>query len=382
MPPRNQLRPKHLLRAAWIPLSFALLVPAAQAVANDASTTTAAAAHKQTQSTYRQINLVSDVPGRAQITDPNLVNAWGASYGPTSPLWVSDNGTDVATLYSGGVHGGTQTIVPLVVSIPGGAPTGQVFNPTSDFVVHGSDGSSAPAVFLFVGETGHLTGWAPTVPATGTPPSTEAQDAVVTPGAIYKGLALAQTPSGPMLYAADFSAGTVDVYNGIFQRVITAGNFQDPQLPARFAPFNVAVLDGKVYVAYAKQDADREDEIAGSGLGRVDVYSLDGQLIHRLFRHAVLNAPWGLTIAPAGFGSFSNDLLVGNFGDGRIHAFDPQTLRFKGTVRRADHSPVSIDGLWALLPGNGREGGTDEVLFTAGPADEEHGLLGTLSARH
>jgi uncharacterized protein (TIGR03118 family) len=382
MTPRYQLRPKHLVRVACIPLSFVLLVPAAQALNKDASTVTAAAAHKGVQSTYRQINLVSDVPGRAQITDPNLVNPWGASYSPTSPLWVSDNETDVSTLYAGGVHGGTQTIVPLVVSIPGGAPTGQAFNPTSAFVVHGSDGSSAPAVFLFVGETGHLTGWAPSVPATGTPPSTEAQNAVITPGAIYKGLALAQTPRGPRLYAADFSAKTVDVYNGIFQRVITAGNFEDPQLPPRFAPFNVAVLGGKVYVAYAKQNADRDDEIAGAGLGRVDVYSLDGHLIHRLFRHAVLNAPWGLTIAPAGFGSFSGDLLVGNFGDGRIHAFNPQTLRFRGTVRRADHSPISIDGLWALLPGNGTEGGSDEILFTAGPEDEEHGLLGTLSARH
>ncbi len=339
--------------------------------------------HSHPRSTYRQVNLVSDVPGRAQVTDPNLVNPWGASYAPTSPLWVSDNGTDVSTLYQGAVHGSPQTINPLVVNIPGGAPTGQVFNPTSDFVVHGADGSSGSAKFLFVGESGHLTGWAPTVPASPPPAlSTEAQDAVVTPGAVYKGLALGQTASGPMLYAADFSAGTVDVYNGSFQRVITAGNFRDPRLPARFAPFNVAVLDGKVYVAYAKTDANREDEIAGRGLGRVDVFSLDGQLMRRMDRHGSLNAPWGLTIAPRGFGRFSGDLLVGNFGNGRIHAFDPDNLAMRGTLLNGRHLPVTIDGLWALLPGNGVEAGTHQVIFTAGPAGEQHGLLGTLSARH
>jgi uncharacterized protein (TIGR03118 family) len=342
----------------------------------------AAAGSASSHSTYKRVNLVSDVPGRAQVTDPNLVNAWGAAYSPTSPLWVSDNGTDVSTLYDGGVHGGPQNIESLVVNIPGGAPTGQVFNPTSEFVVHGADGSSGSAKFLFVGESGHLTGWAPAVPATAPPPSKEAQDAVVTPGAIYKGLALAQTQTGPLLYAADFSAATVDVYNGSFQRVITEGNFEDRQLPAHFAPFNVAVLGGKVYVAYAKQDAEKEDEIAGHGLGRVDVFDLDGVLLHRLHQHGSLNAPWGLTIAPQGFGEFSGDLLVGNFGDGLIHAYNPTSLRLLGAVRNGHHDPIAIDGLWALLPGNGVEAGTDEIIFTAGPGDEEHGLLGTLSVRH
>jgi uncharacterized protein (TIGR03118 family) len=333
-----------------------------------------------THSTYRQHNLVSDVPGLAQVTDPNLVNAWGASYAPTSPLWVSDNGTDVATLYTGGIHGGTQDIRPLVVNIPGGAPTGQVFNPTSSFVVHGSDGSSGPALFLFVGESGNLSGWNPNVPVTTPPPSTDAQVAVPTPGAVDKGLAIGGPADSPMLYAADFSAGTVDVYNGMFQRVNTAGNIEDGQLPAHYAPFNVAVLNDKVYVAFARQNG--ADELDGAGLGRVDIFTLDGQLVRRLGAHGVLNAPWGLTIAPAGFGEFSGDLLVGNFGDGRIHAFDPTTLALRGTVRRGNGRPVRISGLWALLPGNGVEGGTDEVIFTAGPGDEAHGLLGTLTLRH
>jgi TIGR03118 family protein len=331
-----------------------------------------------THNSYRQRNLVSDIPGRAQVTDPNLVNAWGVSYTPTSPLWVSDNGTDVATLYAGGVHGGTQTINPLVVNIPGGAPTGQVFNPTSSFVVHGVDGSSAPARFLFVAESGNLSGWNPTVPPP--PPSHDAQVAVGTPGAVDKGLAIGGPADAPMLYAADFTAGTVDVYNGTFQRVITAGNFEDGQLPAHYAPFNVAVLNGMVYVSFAEQNG--EDELDGAGLGRVDIFTLDGRLVRRLGDHGVLNAPWGMTIAPAGFGEFSGDLLVGNFGDGRIHAFDPTTLALRGVVRRKNNRPVSIDGLWALLPGNGVEGGTDEVIFTAGPGDESHGLLGTLSLRH
>ncbi len=330
-------------------------------------------------SAYRQVNLVSDVAGRAQITDPNLVNPWGISFSPSGPLWVSDNGTDVSTLYQGGVHGGTESVVPLVVSIPGGAPTGQAFNPTKDFAVHGSDGSRGPATFIFVGESGHLTGWNPNVPAD-SPPSTVAVNAVVTRGAVYKGLALGMLNNAPRLYAANFAGGTVDLYNGQFRRVITLGDFVDPKLPTGFAPFNVAVLGGRVYVAYAKQDKDKVDEVAGPGLGRVDIFSLSGKLKARMADTSSLNAPWGLAIAPAGFGMFTGDLLVGNFGNGRIHAFDPLTLAKVGTLTDADHKPISIDGLWALLPGNGVQSGKDEVIFSAGPDDEEHGLLGTLSA--
>lgn len=331
-------------------------------------------------SAYRQVNLVSDVPGRAQVTDRHLVNAWGASHLGTSPLWVSDNGADVTTLYSGGVPGRPQTIVPLVVSIPGGSPTGQVSNPTTSFTVRDAAGHSAPARFLFVGETGHLSGWNPAVGGTGAGSSTHAVDAVVTPGAVDKGIAMAQTGTGPRLYVADFSAGVVDVYNGRFQRVITQGNFMDDQLPRGYAPFNVMVAGGNVYVSYAQQDSARHDEVAGPGRGRVDVFTPDGVLLRRLASHAVLNAPWGLTIAPAGFGTFSGDLLVGNFGDGRINAFDPRSLTFAGSLRTPGGKPVAIDGLWALLPGYGTEGTTHDVLFTAGPQNEAHGLLGLLRA--
>ncbi|GAA2038024.1 TIGR03118 family protein [Terrabacter terrae] len=338
----------------------------------------ALAARQSAISAYKQVNLVSDVPGRAQVTDPHLVNAWGASHLGSSPLWVSDNGADVTTLYSGAVRGTPQTIVPLVVRIPGGAPTGQVSNPTTSFVVRDAAGHSAAARFLFVGETGHLSGWNPAVGGTGAPPSTHAVDAVVTPGAVDKGIAMAQTPTGPRLYVADFSAGVVDVYNGRFQRVITGGNFMDALLPQGYAPFNVMVAGGRVYVSYAKQDSARHDEVAGAGLGRVDVFTPDGVLLRRLSSHGVLNAPWGLTIAPSGFGTFSGDLLVGNFGDGRINAFDPRTLNFAGALRVPGGGAVAIDGLWALLPGYGTEGSTRDLLFTAGPQHESHGLLGLL----
>jgi len=333
----------------------------------------------QGHSRYVQTNLVADTPGKAQITDPNLVNPWGVSYGPTTPLWVSNNGTGTSTLYAGGIHGGTQTINPLVVTIPGGGPTGQIFNPTTDFVVHGSDGSSAPAKFIFVGVTGHLSGWAPNVPAP--VPSTNAQDAVVTPGAAFTGLAIAATSSGSRLYAADFSAGTVDVYNGMFQRIITSGDFLDPKLPFGYSPFNVQVLGGKVYVAYAKIDRSTGRDIHAKGLGRVDVFDVDGNLLSRIHQTSELNAPWGMTIAPAGFGKLSGDLLVGNFGDGRIHAYSPRTLKELGSVRNARGRAIIIDGLWALTPGNGVEAGTDQVIFTAGPHNGMHGLLGTLSLR-
>jgi uncharacterized protein (TIGR03118 family) len=362
-------RPSSLLAlGAGLGAAMGLLALGAPATASSASPA------------YHQVNLVSDVPGMARVTDAHLVNAWGASYLGTSPLWVSDNGTDVTTLYSGGVDGSPQTVAPLVVSIPGGAPTGQVSNPTTSFVVHDAAGHSAPARFLFVGESGHLSGWNPAVGATGAPPSTHAVDAVVTPGAVDKGMAMGQAASGPRLYVADFSAGVVDVYDGVFQRVVTKGGFRDARLPHGYAPFNVMVSGHRVYVAYAKRDAAHVDEVAGAGLGRVDVFTLDGTLLRRLTDHSVLNAPWGLTIAPAGFGRFSGDLLVGNFGDGRIHAFDPATLQLQGTLRGPGGKAVAIDGLWALLPGNGTEGSTHDVLFTAGPQDESHGLLGLLHA--
>jgi uncharacterized protein (TIGR03118 family) len=341
-----------------------------------APATPAAASHPR--NAYHQTNLVSDLPGLAQLTDPDLVNPWGLAAGPTTPAWVADNGTDKATIYPGFVNGSPIQKAGLVVNIPGGAPTGEVFNPTPGFVVHDGAASGA-ALFLFDSEAGLVTGWSPGVPPP--PPSTQAQVGARVRNAIYKGLAIASTSAGTFLYGADFHHGRIDVFDQDFDRVHLSGRFRDSQLPRGFAPFNIQELGGRLYVAYAKQDAAREDEVAGPGLGFVDVYSTSGHLLRRLVRRGQLNAPWGLVRAPAsGFGRFSGALLVGNFGDGRINAYDPSSGEFLGRLRHEDGSPIEIEGLWALRFGNGVTGTPTTLLFTAGIDDETHGLFGAIEA--
>jgi uncharacterized protein (TIGR03118 family) len=336
------------------------------------------AAARQPGNAYRQTNLVSDLPGLAQLTDPDLVNPWGLAAGPTTPAWVADNGTDKATIYPGFVNGSPITKAGLVVNIPGGAPTGQVFNPTAGFVVR-SDDASGPARFIFDSEAGLVTGWNPGVPPPA--PSTQAQVGAGVPDAIYKGLAIASTPAGTFLYAADFHHARIDVFDQGFNLVQLSGSFTDPEIPPGFAPFNVQELGGRLYVAYAKQDAEAEDEVAGPALGFVDVYSTSGQLLRHLIEHGQLNAPWGLVLAPAaGFGRFSGALLVGNFGNGRINAYNPSTGEFLGRLRHEDGSPIEIEGLWALRFGNGVTGDPSTLLFTAGIDDEAHGLFGAIQA--
>jgi uncharacterized protein (TIGR03118 family) len=315
---------------------------------------------------YTQTNLVSDQPGVAQKTDPNLVNAWGMSHGPNTPIWVSDNGTDVSTLYNGDVNGSPVAVVPLVVSIPGGAPTGQVFNDTTAFTL---PGTTTVSRFIFIGEDGDLSAWAG---------GTAATLVHHTDGAIYKGLALAHSPSGPMLLAANFGANKIDVFDSTFAPVSSDGLFSDPTLPAGYAPFNVAEIGGQIFVTYALKGG--EDDIAGPAHGFVDVYTTSGAFVKRFASHGVLNSPWGITIAPANFGQFSGDLLIGNFGDGRIHAFDPNTGEVLGILRGTSGKPLAIDGLWGLIVGDPSSGGVDSVWFSAGPDEESHGLLGTLRA--
>lgn len=332
-------------------------------------------AHGASQ-TFQQRNLVSDIAGVARITDRNLVNPWGLAAGPTSPLWVADNGRDVSTFYSGAVDGTVPRPMPLVVSIPDGAPTGVVFNPTRGFVVHAGQ-ASAPANFIFDSEAGKITAWSGTVP-----PTTQAQTVATTPGAIYKGLAIATVPRrGTFLYAADFHGAKIDVFDSQFAPVHLSGSFVDRTLPAGYAPFNIQELRGFLVVAYAKQDADAEDEVAGAGLGFIDVYDTTGHLVRRLVSQDALDAPWGLALAPRHFGRFGGDLLVGNFGDGKINAYDPRSGRFEGQLTNEDGNPIQIDGLWALRFGNGTFGTPRDLLFTAGIADEDHGLLGEISAR-
>jgi len=315
---------------------------------------------------YTQTNLVSDVPGAAQLTDPDLVNPWGMSRSATSPIWVSDNGTDLSTLYNGDVNGSPVAKLGLKVSIPGGAPTGQVRNDTTAFHL---PNTTTAASFIFIGEDGDLSAWAG---------GTTATLVAHTDGAIYKGLAIAHGASGPMLLAANFGANKIDAWDGNFAPVDTTGLFSDPTLPAGYAPFNVAEINGQVFVTYALKGG--EDDIAGPAHGFVDVYTTSGAWVKRFATHGVLNSPWGITMAPANFGQFSNDLLIGNFGDGRIHAFDPTTGEVLGTLRGTSGAPLAIDGLWGLITGDPGAGGVDSVWFSAGPDEETHGLLGTLRA--
>jgi uncharacterized protein (TIGR03118 family) len=319
-------------------------------------------------------NLVSDVPGAADHLDPNLVNAWGLTSLPTSPWWVADNGTDVSTLYQA-----DGTAAPLVVKVPS-APTGAAANSGSSFVVrHGT--RSGPAKFLFDTEEGKILGWNPGVAATTAVVAGDRSNV----GAIYKGLTIASTATGDFLYAADFHNGRVDVFDGSFNLVSTPGSFVDPGLPHGFAPFGIATIGGQIFVTYAKQDAERSDEVAGPGLGFVDRFDTSGTFLGRVATRGPLNAPWGLALAPASFGPFGGDLLVGNFGDGKINAYEPQadgTYMPVGELR-SDDKPIVIDGLWALAFGKGTHanGRTDTLFFTAGPDDEGHGLFGTIRAK-
>jgi len=326
---------------------------------------------------FTEVDLVSNIPGRAAVTDGHVQNAWGLALSPTSPLWVANNGTNTATLYAGGVGGATPAVVPLVVTIPGGAPTGQAFNGGSGFVVSGP-GGSGPARFLFVSEAGDLVGWNPTADPTVGGQST-ASLARHVDGAVYKGLTLTTTAFGSFLLAADFHHARIDVFDSSFTLIQPpAPSFTDPALPAGYAPFDVAALNGKIYVAYAQQDPDAVDEVAGPGKGFVDVYDGSGLLERRLVSGGPLNAPWGLEIAPASFGKFAGDLLVGNFGDGRITAVDPRSGHVDGQLRDSHGKPIQIDGLWALLRGTASTGGTDAVWFSAGPNDEADGLVGQI----
>jgi uncharacterized protein (TIGR03118 family) len=320
------------------------------------------------QAAFLENKLVSDLPG-ADNLDPNLVNPWGISSSPTSPFWVSDNGTGLSTLYNG--QGVPQS---LVVTIPGAAtPTGQVFNGTSDF-----NGDR----FLFVSEDGTVSGWRG---ALGTTAETLVPGL---PSNVYKGAAFATIGSNSYLYAANFNTGTIDVFKGNAAAPPLSGNFNDPNIPAGFAPFNIQNLGDKLYVTYALK-GPTGDDVAGPGNGFVDVFDLNGNLLQRLVTGGVptspLNSPWGLALAPANFGDFSNALLVGNFGDGTIHAFDPANGDLLGQFLDTNGSPIVIDGLWGLRVGNAGPGfDPNKLYFTAGIAGpppgevEDHGLFGSL----
>jgi uncharacterized protein (TIGR03118 family) len=319
---------------------------------------------------FGQVNLVSDLPGVARFMDPDLVNPWGMAFSSGSPIWVSDNGQGLATIYDGaGVKQG------LVVSIPApgggqGAPTGQIFNGGAGF-----NGDR----FIFSTEDGAIAGWRGSL---GTTAELGADQSGA--GAVYKGLALATSGSNSYLYATDFHNGNVDVFDSTFTKVSLTGNFTDPTLPAGFAPFGIQAFGGKLYVTYAMQDAAKHDDVPCPGCGFVDVFNTDGTFVQRLITQGALNSPWGLAWAPGNFGQFSHDLLVGNFGDGTINAFDPTTGLQLGTLDGPNGTPLVNLGLWGLAFGNGAQGTSNSTLyFTAGiPGPdqiEDHGLFGAIA---
>jgi uncharacterized protein (TIGR03118 family) len=377
---------KSALRRWFGPL---LLVPAVTGLGVGAlAISSAGAAASNSKNSFVETNLVANNTSfGAKLVDPNLQNAWGLAAGPDSPIWVSDNNSGLATVYSGGVGGGSVSL-DLTVPVPGGNPTGQVFNPTKAFKVGGSSGS--PADFIVSSDSigskqspGEITAWdggsafvvedSPTGGPGGTTPA----------NAVFKGIALSTTSkSGPLLYAADVANATVDIFNKKFQPVSSTGKFVDPSLPAGYAPFNIQLLNGNLYVTYGLQNKKKTNVVAGAGLGVVDEYSVNGKLIKHLVSNGTdspLDEPWGLAIAPAKFGPFGGDLLVGNLGNGWINAFNPTTGAFLGALDGTTGYPIDIPGLWGLSVGNSAFGGASSLVFSAGPDGYNDGLLGVLN---
>jgi uncharacterized protein (TIGR03118 family) len=329
-------------------------------------------------SAYRLTTLVSDIPGLAPVLDPLLVNPWGIAASASSPFWVANNATSTAQLLRGDVAGSPFVLnsSPQTINIPGGLPTGVVRNSTSDFqITPPGGGTPAAASFIFVSETGNIIAWNGSS-------GTTAQNAVSMPGHTWKGLAIGSNSGGNRIYAADFANNHIDVFDGTFTATTVTGGFIDATIPAGYAPFNIQNLGGSLYVAYALVGMDGEEE-AGVGNGYVRKFDTDGvRDLTFAINNGALNAPWGLTIAPASFGIFGNALLVGNFGEGNpsIHAYNPTTGAFLGTLQDESGNGIEIDELWALQFGNGGAGGDVNTLyFSAGPAEEEHGLFGKLN---
>ncbi len=324
-------------------------------------------------------NLVSDLAGVADHQDLNLKNGWGIVFGPTNPVWVSDNTTGVATVYDGN---GNPLLVgsppqPLVVTIPGGAPTGITFNPSAaDFQIVCPAGTPASAAtFLWATENGVIAAWKGSCGSTAVTLPTTA-----IPNGVYKGIAIAGDGATDFrLFAADLFNGKIQVFDHNFMPTTVPGGFVDPNLPPGFAPFNILSLQGNLYVSYAFHVAGDHDETPGPGLGIVDVFDADGFLIERVATGGKLNAPWGMAYAPADFGKFSGMLLVGNFGDGTINAFDTKNNTFAGQLRTGNGRVLAIDGLWGIAFGNNfRAQPANTLFFAAGPNGESDGLYGTI----
>jgi uncharacterized protein (TIGR03118 family) len=345
--------------------------------------------HHHNRLQVSQTNVVSDLSTvGASLVDPDLVNPWGLALGPTTPLWSANNGTDTATLYASAPAGSATVVkVPTVrVTFPDKPelPTGQVFNGTSGFRLTADPTSSAR--FIFSTQTGRIEAWSPTVdPLLG-----DAETRATVPGAVYTGLAIATATTGPQLYAANFAQRRVDVFDSQFAlQAPVRGRFHDRHIPAGYAPFGIQTLLGNVFVAYAKVDPATGEEAAGRGRGFVDEFTPEGRLVNRVAARHTLNAPWGMEIAPDSWGRLAGDLLIGNFGDGRINVIEAEHPDrhsdrgrfdgdFEGQLRNTHGHTLVIPGLWALLRGTATTGGTDSVWFSAGINDEKDGLIGVL----
>jgi len=381
---------KHVSRSLAPAAIIAIAVSGVMAVRADADS----------QNAYLVTPLVSDINGAAPNTDPNLKNAWGVAFSPgASPFWIADNATGLSTLYDGAGNivnfpGQTPVTIPCPPHPPGqgsscpqtAAPTGMVWNPSAAFLVPGT--TNSPASFIWATEDGTISAWTGNL----TPNPNIARLAVdnsVNPtaptGAVYKGLVFGTNVHGVFLFATDFRGGKIDSFapNGsVGFRPTTAtevsGSFTDPNLPKGFAPFGIQNINGDLFVTYALQNALKHDDVAGPGNGFVDVFGTDGNLLRRFASGEDLNSPWGVARASFAFGRFSGDILVGNFGDGKINAFDSNGKRL-GTLKDANGQSLIIDGLWTLTLGGGRNSNSDTLYFTAGPNGETDGLFGTIT---
>jgi uncharacterized protein (TIGR03118 family) len=333
---------------------------------------TIAANHAVAQTnSYTQTNLVSDLPGMAAHTDPKLVNPWGISFLPGQPFWIADNNSGFSTLYDsqGNSQQPTVTIPPPQGAAGPATPTGTVSNATSGFVV-----GSGPSLFIFDTEDGTISGWN----GTGTNAILAVDRSKIGAGAVYKGLALITSNNSNFLLATNFRSGQVEVFNDHFQLTNLQGSFTDPNLPAGFAPFGIQPIGNQIFVTYAMQDSAKHDPVAGAGNGFVSIFDMNGNFVKRFASNGTLNSPWGVVMAPAGFGAFGRDVLVGNFDDGTINAFNPASGNFLGQLKDSNGQVITNDGLWALVFGAGGTGNPNTLYFTAGISGESHGLFGTL----
>jgi uncharacterized protein (TIGR03118 family) len=324
-----------------------------------------------------QTNLVSDGVVSATHTDPYLLNPWGIAIGSGGDIWIGNNNSGTSTFYtaSGSELGLVSIPLPAGAAAPSG-PTGVVVNHINGFDVS-ENGNTAPSDFIFVTEQGIIAGWSSSVDFSN---AITAVDLSST-GAVFKGATTAPVANNPNhrhLYVTDFANDKIDEFNPQFQLVSRPGAFTDPSIPAGYAPFGIQRLDGKLFVTYALQDQSKQDELFGRGDGYVDEYSTTGVLLQRFASNGTLDAPWGLAVAPSNFGDFAGDILVGNFGNGRISAFSPSGT-FEGKLLNTSGTPLIIKGLWSLTPGTANAGGADTLFFDAGPNDQADGIFGTLT---